>query len=104
MNETTIQNTVIKCSVINLTCKSHWKCAIFYWTEHSLSYVLWKKNLSKLKVDHNKRQQEACFVHVKGNQRRDIGNTLSGVSNHFFLINECFMILQFKLPFIIMIL
>jgi len=23
MNETTIQNTVIKCSAINLTCKSH---------------------------------------------------------------------------------
>jgi hypothetical protein len=40
MNETTIHNTVIKCSVINLMCKSRWKCAIFYWTEHSLSYVL----------------------------------------------------------------
>ena len=39
-----------------------------------------KKPLIKLKVDHSMRQQEACFVHVKGNQRRDIGNTLSGVS------------------------
>ena len=91
-------------------CKSHWKCARFYRTEHSLSYVLLKKQLkSKVKVDHNKK---FCFIHVKGNQRRDVGNTLSGVSKivkafqiiFFFFINECFMILQFKLPFIIMIL
>jgi hypothetical protein len=52
-----------------------------------------KKNLSKLKVDHNKRQQEACFVHVKGNQRRDIGNTISGVSK----IVKSFQIIFFKL-------
>jgi hypothetical protein len=52
-----------------------------------------KKNLSKLKVDHNKRQQEACFVHGKGNQRRDRGNTISGVSK----IVKSFQIIFFKL-------
>jgi hypothetical protein len=37
--------------------------------------------------------QEVYFVHVKGNQRRDIGNTLSGVSK----IVKAFQIIFFKL-------
>ena len=38
-------------------------------------------------------QQEARFVHVKGNQKRDIGNTLSGVSK----IVKSFQIIFFYL-------